>query len=592
MANIKLGDLYLSKEESKDIIELLAKKRNIKNNKSKSSDRLYNIFKKQSKNKIRIDDIREELKNPKYNISRSESKDIKRNLYNIEKQRKISLKKTSKYLDELDERINRLDKYHDYDDFEYKVIKYIENLFKISIDKYYYKPKLNKRGYNKNYSHYESKGDKILSLKEYLNLIEKYLRELIEEYKQKGEWKVQLTIEVNFISLKPGSDETRIMYTRSDNIEIMFGGDNDDIIEQLFESLLKKYEENLQNKMRGSEFDFDVLNFLYYDFNKTSINRGGSYIDSAKWLKDKKSTINPTNNDVKCFQYAVTLALNLDKITKDPQRVSKIKPFIEKYNWEDIDFPSTSKDWKKFECNNEVALNILYVPYNTKKINIAYKSKNNLTHKRQIILLMISDGQKWHYLVVKNLSGLLRRITSNHKEDFYCLNCFHSYRTENKLEAHKKICENHDYCHVEMPTKDNNIIKYNHGEKSMKVPFIIYADLECLLEKMSTCLNNPNESSTTKINKHTPSSYSIFTSCSFDESKNKSNYYRGKDCMKKFCKDLKEHATRIINYAKEKIIPLTKEEKINYNDQQICYICKKEFENSDKKHHKVRHHCH
>ena len=118
-----------------------------------------------------------------------------------------------------------------------------------------------------------------------------------------------------------------------------------------------------------------------------------------------------------------------------------------------------------------------------------------------------------------------------------------------------------------MPTKDNNIIKCNYGEKSMKVPFIIYADLESLLENMSTCINNPNESSTTKINKHTPSGYLIFTSCSFDESKNKLNYYRGKDCMKKFCKDLKEHATRIINYEKKKIIPLTKEEKLNYNDQ-------------------------
>ena len=116
------------------------------------------------------------------------------------------------------------------------------------IDKDYYKPNLNKSGYNKNYVQYESKGDKILSLKEYLNLIEKYLRELIEEYKLKGEWKVQLTIEVNFISLKPGSNETRIMYTRSNNIETMFGDDNDDIIEQLFESLLQKYEENLQNE--------------------------------------------------------------------------------------------------------------------------------------------------------------------------------------------------------------------------------------------------------------------------------------------------------------------------------------------------------
>ena len=209
------------------------------------------------------------------------------------------------------------------------------------------------------------------------------------------------------------------------------------------------------------------------------------------------------------------------------------------------------------------------MPYNTKKINIAYKSKNNLTQERQIILLMISDGQKWHYLVVKNLSGLLRGITSNHKEDFYCLNCFHSYSTKNKIEAHKKICENHDYSYVEMPTRNNNIIKYNHGEKSVKLPFFIYADLECLLEN-----------------------YSIFTHCSFDESKNKLNYYRKDDCMNKFCKDLREHVTKIINYEKKKMIPLTTKENIYHNKQKICYVCKKEFNNNDKKNYKVRDHCH
>ena len=90
MANIKLGDLYFSKEESKYISKLTAKKRNIKNYESKSSDKLYNIFKKQSKNKKIIDDIREELKNPTYNISKRELKDIKSTLYNIEKQKKIS----------------------------------------------------------------------------------------------------------------------------------------------------------------------------------------------------------------------------------------------------------------------------------------------------------------------------------------------------------------------------------------------------------------------------------------------------------------------------------------------------------------------
>ena len=119
------------------------------------------------------------------------------------------------------------------------------------INKDHYKPILVKSSYNGNYVQYESKGDKVLTLKEYLSLVEKYLRGLIEEYKLKGEWKVQLIAEINFISLKPGSDETRIMHTRSDNIEIMIGYDNDDIIEERFKSFLQKYEENLQNKMRG-----------------------------------------------------------------------------------------------------------------------------------------------------------------------------------------------------------------------------------------------------------------------------------------------------------------------------------------------------
>ena len=116
----------------------------------------------------------------------------------------------------------------------------------------------------------------------------------------------------------------------------MNGSDTDEIIKELFKSLLQRYQENLQEKMKGSDFAFDGVNYLYYNFNKISISRGGSYIDSPKWLKDKKSTVNHKNNDNKCFQYAVTLTLNIDKINDHPERISKIKPFIEKYNWKDI----------------------------------------------------------------------------------------------------------------------------------------------------------------------------------------------------------------------------------------------------------------
>ena len=159
-----------------------------------------------------------------------------------------------------------------------------------------------------------------------------------------------------------------------------------EFIEELFKSFLQKYQEGLEESMRGSEFIFDSVDALYYDLNRISLSRGGSYIDSPKWLKDKKATINPKNNDNKCFQYALTVALNYEQIKKNPHRISKIRPFIDQYHWKEIDFPSHSKDWKKFESNNKsLALNILYVPHNTEEIRHAYKSKSNLEPENLLI---------------------------------------------------------------------------------------------------------------------------------------------------------------------------------------------------------------
>ena len=250
---------------------------------------------------------------------------------------------------------------------------------------------------------------------------------------------------------------------------------------KLFYKIIKKY---LEESTRESEFVFDSIDLLYYHLQKLCLKRGGSYIDSPEWLKNKKATINPKNNDDNCFQYALTVELNHQHIRKSPQRISKIKAFVNQYNWKGIDFPPEQKDWKKFEQKNKtIALNILFVPHNTKQIRHAYKSKHYFKRENQVILLMITDGKKWHYLAVKSLSALLRRIASNHKEDFYCLNCFHSYSTKNKLKKHERVCNDHDYCYVEMPNEDNKILKYNHGEKSLKVLDFIYADLECLLKK-------------------------------------------------------------------------------------------------------------
>ena len=281
-------------------------------------------------------------------------------------------------------------------------------------------------------------------------------------------------------------------------------------------------------------------------------------------MHNKGVTINPKNTkNNNCFQYAITALLNHQNINHNPARISKLKPFINNYNWKDIEFSSHSKDWRKFECNNKaIALNILYVTYKTKEIRQAYISEHNDKRNNQVNLLMIIDGtSNWHYLAIKNISGLLRGITSNHNGDFDCLNCLHSYRTISKLKKHEKICKNHALCHLKMPDVDNNILESKPGKKSLKHPFTIYADLECLLLKMNTCNNNPNKSYTTAKALHNPSGYSLLISCSFDRLENKLTYYRGKDCMKRFCDDLKEHVTRITNYEMKPMDPLTEEEK-------------------------------
>ena len=131
-----------------------------------------------------------------------------------------------------------------------------------------------------------------------------------------------------------------------------------------------------------------------------------SELNSSGWLRGKKEAI--INND-HSFQNALDDALNYQNIKTNPERISKLKPYINKYNWKGIKFPAEPEEWKKFERNNKtIALNVLYIPHNTKTISVAYRSEYNNKRKNQVILLMITDGKKWHYLAVINLSALFK----------------------------------------------------------------------------------------------------------------------------------------------------------------------------------------
>ena len=150
------------------------------------------------------------------------------------------------------------------------------------------------------------------------------------------------------------------MHSKSYNIEIVINDETDEAIKKLFDSIKIRCQNDLES-MKGGEFVFDYVQLLYYKFHKINTNCTGSYIDSPDSIKNKKATIILINKEDKCFQYAVIVVLNYEEIKKDAQRIIKIKLFINKYNWEGINFSSEKGDWKKLEKNNvTIALNVLY----------------------------------------------------------------------------------------------------------------------------------------------------------------------------------------------------------------------------------------
>ena len=196
---------------------------------------------------------------------------------------------------------------------------------------------------------------------------------------------------INLVSFKQDSDKKCTVHAKTNNMEIMRGSKTDEIIEELFKYLLQRYQEGLEESLGGSNFMFDIADALYYNLSKINLNVGGYKIIPIRYIR------------------LVLLFIS-------------------------INFPSHIKYRKKFKSNNKsIALNILYVPYNTKEIRHAYKSKCNLNRENQIILLIITDDKKMVLSCCKKKCfALLKRITSNHKGELYYLNCFHSFRTEKK----------------------------------------------------------------------------------------------------------------------------------------------------------------
>ena len=447
------------------------------------------------------------------------------------------------------------------------------------------------------YVRFRSKGVEkhqgVVSIKEYIQRTRHHVLKVFEEMVGRGEsWKAQLNIVILFRK-RDGSEGTEKPTWSTPPHVIMEGSDLEEVLDEMRTSLMRQYE-RIINTMEASDFVFIRVVEMTYHCHRVDLNRGGSYIELPEWVKNKKCCINPKNEgDDECFKWAVTVALHYKEIGVHPERILKIKSYADRYNWNGIDFPIPNNQWKKFENQNpNIALNILVIE-GEMKIRQAYISKYNTERSKCVDLLLIQQGKKKHYAVIKSLSALFRGATSNHNGDFYCRNCLGSFRSKNTLEIHIQACKDHDFCYVKMPDEGKNILRYQEGSKAIRVPFVIYADTECILRPIQGVQDRENKPSTRNVAEHVGCGAAMLVKFAHGEYERAFEQCRGEDAITTFCKTLKRQVERVLRYKQRKMEPLTDEEKEQYREARLCHLCRKGFQVSQNiGDRKVRNHCH
>ena len=375
----------------------------------------------------------------------------------------------------------------------------------------------------------------------------------------------------------------KIITEATDTIEIYH-----EMISEILEAMLKVEQAD------GSGWVFMGVIRLILKIDKWDPLKASSYIDLPPELKNKKALINMQNTDNKCFLWSVLRGLNPKD--KKAGRIDKdLKSKENTLNMEGIEYPVSLKDIKRFEKQNpDISISVLGYSKD-EKIYPLRRSKHAMKNKRKynIILLLIKDGDNSHYCLVKNESALLSSQVNKRKGKLYfCLNCLNGFDTPEKLENHKKYCEEEESVKITMPPP-NTFINFKNFVHSEKAPFAIYADFESVLKPLDNCNPDPNRSYTKKYNKHEAVSF-VYYIKSFNESVYKSklrSYVREKeedpDTTETFIKWLEEDVKIIANLG-NKPMDITPEVEEQFKQASNCWICGNLLNSQDR----VRDHCH
>ncbi|CAG2215764.1 unnamed protein product [Mytilus edulis] len=354
----------------------------------------------------------------------------------------------------------------------------------------------------------------------------------------------------------------------------------EDIEAGLKESIKKMYTSFIEYQRQGSNWTVDKVVDLTIHMARYRPLKGSSYIPLPIKLRSKHAIVNVKNKDSKCFMWSILAALYPAK--RDAERVWKYKEHTSSLNFDTIMFPVKLADIPKFEKQNEISINVF--GFNKGEVFPIHISKHRF--EQHVNLLMISDNKKSHFCWIKNLNRLLGDQKSSEHKHFYCPYCLHGFTKERILNNHLPYCQTHGPQKIELPTEDNKWLHYKDIRKQLKVPYVIYADFECLQEPIVD--SNECDQKTKKTTKHIPCGFAYKVVGLTPETSNEPVVYRGADAADKFVECMVQEQDNIEQKFKhcEPMI-MTGSDWQSFKKATMCHICKKELADS-----RVRDHCH
>ena len=339
----------------------------------------------------------------------------------------------------------------------------------------------------------------------------------------------------------------------------------------------------------GSGWTIESIDNHYLNIVKYKPINGSSYIQLPLELQNSaKGLINIKNDDNECFRWCHIRHLN--PTIKNQERIKKSdKEYINKLNYDDIEFPVSNKHYNKIEKQNEININVFgYEKMQTYPIYVSKEKYDNC-----INLLLITKDENKHYVLIKDFNKFMYNQTKHKERKHFCIYCLQCFSSERVLNDHKENCiQLNGVQAIKMPTKNNNILKFENFNKQQPVHFVIYADFESILERVQGCKPNDEKSYTQTYQKHTDCGYGYKVVCCYDDQYTKpTQIYRGKKAVYKFMEkmlDEVDYCKKVIRMNLNKKLEMTDDDENKFKNTTVCHVCNKQYIEKDIK---VRYHC-